>query len=121
MRFRLVVLLTPALLAACDSHEDGTAALFTVQVTLPDGTPIPGLNLFVVYGGAEPRVLPGPIEPPGGGTLLSPPSPNPSTGSARIRLAVDKPQHVEVAIYNLEDELLATLADETLSAGVHAF
>jgi hypothetical protein len=45
--------------------------------------------------------------------------PNPFNSSTTISFTLDRPSHVELAVYNLEGQLVQTLLDEIMPAGEH--
>jgi len=54
------------------------------------------------------------------GAALGPMMPNPFSSQSRITFHVPEPQHVRLAVHDLEGRRIATLADAVLPAGQHA-
>ena len=103
----------PLLLIACDSQADEPSALFTAEVTDPEGAPVEGLDLYVAY-----PLFDAARGSAGGGAVTV--YPNPAVRRAGISLSVLEAQRIALRLYDLDSTLVVTLSDQVYAAGQHA-
>ena len=101
--------------AAIPQGQPGDDLMLTLTGELLDGTPFEAKDCIHFVGGVMIPVVVGP--PPG--PVLSPAAPNPFNPVTRIEYYVPEDARVQLVVYNVKGQLVATLVNGPVTAGEH--
>ena len=95
----------------------GDVVTLTLTGTMLDGTRFNALDCVTILGRVE---EPEPFVAPGDQIVLGPAAPNPFNPITRIGYSVPGETRVQLVVYNVRGERVATLVDGVVSAGDHS-